>query len=279
MSGAGLAERWDTVRGLRMRTLVIGDPEAPVVVLVHGLGLAGTSMADMARHLAPDHRVLIPDLPGFGESEHPPRALSIRGLADALDRWCEALGVADAVVVGNSYGAQVVAELAAREVEEGRTERRVRAIVLIGPTCDPGARSLTGQIRRWAANSGGDEGGGNPLDLVGPYLKAGLLRTARTARSATRHRIEDRLPVVDVPVLILAGDIDKISPLSWTERLTRLAQQGELRIVEGGAHSMHGSHPERLAHLVRLFVRDRLGESTAVASGAGGPGGVQRIYH
>lgn len=251
-----VAHRWDRIRGLRMRTLITGDPEAPVVVLVHGLGMASESLVDMATELAPDFRVLAPDLPGFGASEHPPRALSIRGLADALDHWCEALGISGAIMVGNSYGAQVVVELAAREVEEARAGRRARALALIGPTCDPPARSLLGQAKRWLENGRGDPGGGDPLGLLKPYLKAGIRRVARTAWSATRHRIEDRLPIVDVPVLVLAGDLDRISPLPWTERLTRLARRGERRIVEGGAHSMHGSHPDRLAHLVRLFVRD-----------------------
>jgi 2-hydroxy-6-oxonona-2,4-dienedioate hydrolase len=255
-----LAHRWDTVRGLRMRSLVVGDPEGPVVVLVHGLGLASESLAEMADALAPEFRVYVPDLPGFGASDHPPRALSIRGLADALDRWCEEVGIAEAVIVGNSYGAQVVAELAAREAEERRDQPRARAIALIGPTCEPGSRTLTGQVGRWVANSGDDEGGGNPARLIGPYLKAGLRRTVQTAWSATRHPIEERLPLVDVPTLIIGGELDEISPLPWTERLTELAQRGERRIVQGGAHSMHGSHPDRLAHLVRLFVRDRLAE-------------------
>lgn len=138
--------------------------------------------------------------------------------------------------------------------------------MLIGPTCDPGARSLTGQVRRWIANSGGDEGGGNPLELVGPYLKAGLRRTARTAAAATRHRIEDRLARVDVPALIIAGERDAISPPAWTASLAGLLSDGERRIVEGGAHSMHGSHPERLAQLVRLFVRDRVGAGRPASS-------------
>jgi 2-hydroxy-6-oxonona-2,4-dienedioate hydrolase len=266
MNALELAHRWDIVRGLRVRSLVTGDPEGQVVILVHGLGLASESLAEMARHLAPEYRVFAPDLPGFGASDHPPRALSIRGLADALDRWCETVGITDAVIVGNSYGAQVVAELAAREVEERRAERRARAITLIGPTCDPDARSLTAQVGRWVRNAGGDEGGGNPASLIGPYLTAGLRRTAHTALAATRHRIEDRLPLIDVPALVIAGEIDAISPLAWTERLTGLLADGERRVVEGGAHSMHGSHPERLAHLVRLFIRRRL--ATPVGAGA-----------
>jgi 2-hydroxy-6-oxonona-2,4-dienedioate hydrolase len=267
MSGLQLAHRWDDVRGLRMRTLVTGDPEGQPIILVHGLGLAADSLAEMAAALAPEFRVYVPDLPGFGESDHPPRPLSIKGLADALDRWCDTVGLTDAVIVGNSYGAQVVAELAAREVEEGRTQRRARAIALIGPTCDPDARTVTAQIGRWMANGQEDEGSGNPIELVGPYMKAGLRRTLKTARAATRHRIEDRLPIVDVPALIIAGELDAISPLPWTERLAGLVPDAERRVLEGGGHSMHGSHPDRLAHFVRLFVRDRL-RVPAVAAGS-----------
>lgn len=54
---AQLAHRWDVVRGLRVRSLVVGDLNGQSIVLVHGLGLASESLADMATHLAPEHRV------------------------------------------------------------------------------------------------------------------------------------------------------------------------------------------------------------------------------
>ena len=250
-----VGERWDGLAGLRVRSLIAGERGMPVVVLVHGLGLAADSLADMARHLGVAHRVLAPDLPGFGESDHPRRPLNIGGLADALRRWCDRLSLDGVILVGNSYGAQVVAELAAREAEE-RIERRIAAaIVLIGPTCDPDARSLIAQVRRWRQNAAGDAGSGSVAALVEPYLKAGIGRVIRTARAATKHRIEDRLPAVDVPTLIIAGERDAISPLSWNRRLAELAPRAELRVVDGGGHSMHGSHPIRLADLVADFVR------------------------
>lgn len=251
-----LAERWTELAGLRVRSLLGGARRRRrPVVLVHGLGLAADSLRGVARPLAERHPVHVPDLPGFGESDHPRRALSIVGLSRALQRWCRAAGVSDAVVVGNSYGAQVVAELAAREAAAGDAEPRCAgAVVLIGPTCDPEARSLLAQVVRWARNSRADPTGGNPADLVGPYAKAGFGRVILTARSATRHRIEDRLPLVEVPVLILAGDRDAISPLGWNRELVRLTPRGQLRIIPGGAHSMHGSHAPQLAEAVAEFA-------------------------
>ena len=58
------------------------------------------------------HRVIAPDLPGFGESPMPRDKLSIKGYARILDGLLGKLGVDSAVVVGNSMGGFVAAELA-----------------------------------------------------------------------------------------------------------------------------------------------------------------------
>ncbi|HEV2149907.1 MAG TPA: alpha/beta fold hydrolase [Longimicrobiaceae bacterium] len=69
--------------------------------------------------------------------------LRIPELADALADWLDALGQGPVVLVGNSPGCQVIADLALRR----RTS--VRAAVLAGPTMDPHARTAPRQIGRW----------------------------------------------------------------------------------------------------------------------------------
>jgi pimeloyl-ACP methyl ester carboxylesterase len=50
-------------------------------------------MLPLARELAPHFRALAPDLPGFGHSDHPPAALDVPELADALLAWIDAAGL------------------------------------------------------------------------------------------------------------------------------------------------------------------------------------------
>ncbi len=81
----------------------------PVVLLLH----AGVCDRRMWRHqtevLAPTHRVISPDLPGFGDSPLEPGEFSTAAeLVDLLDK----LGVEQAAVVGASYGGRVALELA-----------------------------------------------------------------------------------------------------------------------------------------------------------------------
>ena len=85
--GARFRTHRTVVRGLPMSFRLSADGVSaggPPVVLVHGLGLSGRYMLPVADRLAPRYPVYLPDLPGFGDSAKPARALDVSGLADAL---------------------------------------------------------------------------------------------------------------------------------------------------------------------------------------------------
>jgi 2-hydroxy-6-oxonona-2,4-dienedioate hydrolase len=245
-----LGERRDGVRGHEVRTLVGGRRRRRVpIVLVHGLGVAAESLRDFATELAEAHPVYAPDLPGFGESDHPRRALAMPGLADALRAWLDVVGLPRVVLVGNSIGAQIAAHVAASG------DQRVAGVVLVGPTCDPSARSIPAQVWRWMVNARRDEasrGGG----MAEAYFKAGILRVIRTFHYATRDRIEDQLPRITVPALLVGGGADPISPVHWIEELKLLLPDGRMTVIPDATHSMHGNQPAELAEVVRQFISD-----------------------
>src|SRR5919198_1118268 len=86
----------------------------PNLVLVHGLGLSQRYMMPLARELARDCHVHVPDQPGFGGSGHPERVLDMAGLADALADWTRQIELPGAIFLGNSQGCQIIAHLAVR---------------------------------------------------------------------------------------------------------------------------------------------------------------------
>jgi NADP-dependent 3-hydroxy acid dehydrogenase YdfG/pimeloyl-ACP methyl ester carboxylesterase len=250
--GAKLQSRWTFVDGLRMHARVSTDPVGPdslPLVLVHGVGVASRYFVPTAERLARHYRVYVPDLPGFGASDKPPRALGLVELADVLDHWMHAVGLDRGIILGNSVGCQIVAHLAVRH------PMRAERLILVGPTMDPAARTAVRVIGRWLRNNRRERVSQIPISLS-DYAAAGVGRVWRTFRYALRDRLEEQLPRIGTPTLVVRGGLDAIVSQDWAEEVTRLLPNARLVVVPGKAHTLNYNAPEDLAREVRRFVQD-----------------------
>lgn len=223
------------------------DADRPVFVLVHGLGMSACYMMPAARLLAGSGTVYAPDLPGFGKSGKPSRSLTIPELADSLAEWLAANGIGSPVLMGNSLGAQVIVDFAVRH----RT--RLTAAVLVGLTVDPEARRMSTQIGRLLADVPREPWGLYPI-AVADYFRAGVVRCVKTLRHALDDPIEEKLPAIRVPLLLVRGERDPLVPPQWSERAAELAPDGWEVTIPGAAHAAHFSAPEALVNEVMEFM-------------------------
>ncbi len=97
-----------TANGVRLHYLEWGQPDAPAVLMLHGIGLCAEIWNWTARRLARDYRVLSFDLRGHGESEKPGYGYTFeelgRDLAEAAITLKFGLGLENPAVVGHSAG-------------------------------------------------------------------------------------------------------------------------------------------------------------------------------
>lgn len=255
-----LAEKFILVDGIKMHYLAsLGEPAIDVpTILVHGLALSSRYMIPTADLLARTHRVYVPDLPGFGDSDKPGRVLDVGGLADALADWMEAAGIGRAVLLGNSFGCQIIADFAARYPE------RAAATVLQGPTTPPDERSWFRQFIRWQQNSPY-----NPPSMdeiaASDYDKTGYPRALLTFHYSLKDRIEEKLPAVTAPTLVVRGSLDPICNQAWAEEVTGLLPDGRLTILPDVAHTLvYASAPE-LVDACLPFLREIAGAQQRAA--------------
>ena len=92
--------------------------QGPLVVMLHGFTGSKENWLPVMRELARNHRVIAPDLPGWGESERLPGAdYGPDAQVERIAAFLRALGPKPALVVGHSMGGQFLGMLAARHPE------------------------------------------------------------------------------------------------------------------------------------------------------------------
>lgn len=262
MTGRGVAMRatthWTEVGGLRLysRSLGHGTAEATPLVCIHGAVIAGAYLLPLAARLARDRRVLVPDLPGYGRSDHPVRVLSVAGLAEALVAWLDANELARVALLGHSLGAQVVAHAAAAHPS------RVERLVLLAPTVDPRARTARAQLWRLVRDVPHERRSLVALELR-DLRRCGLRRAVATVRIALADRIETVLPHIEAPALVVRGERDPLVPRRWAREVAQLLPHARAVEIAGGSHAVNHSRPRAVAEIVRPFLQ----RETAAASG------------
>jgi len=234
----------------------------PPLLLVHGLSSNARLWDGVAEHLAgrPAYAV---DLRSHGESDRPGSGYDTATAAADLDAVCAGLGLAPAVVVGQSWGGNVVVQFAAR------FPARATSLVLV----DGGWIDLRSSFPSWEACAAALR----PPDLAGTTASrmAGFLRrshpdwepwaidaTVANLRSRPDGTLERRLPIpehmmivrsmwddppfayypdVRVPVLLVPAGHKDVTAVA-----DRLAD-ARVRAFPGADHDVHAQHPAELA--------------------------------
>lgn len=235
--------------GHRIHYRVGGD--GPPVVLVHGYGVASSYMMPLAEQLIQDFRVYVPELPGFGESSKPADILDVRGLASALHHWMQEVGVEKPALVGNSLGCQIIVRLL-----EAMPDAAACA-VLQGPSVDRAARSAARQIVRLLLDSR-YERTSLGLIIARDYAKAGPRRLIRTLQYMLADDIENALPHVFTPTLVVRGSRDVVVPERWAREVVDRLPNGQYRLIAGAPHAANYSAPHDVARVTRPFLRRHL---------------------
>lgn len=245
---------WTTVRGLRLHARVAAPPadclvvRALPVVLIPGLIVSSRNMVPTGKLLAAaGFRVVAVDLPGFGRSERGRHMFDIPVLADMLTEWLDAMNVSRADFLANSFGCQVLADFASRYPE------RTRRVVLTGPAMDAAARNFWRPILRLLADVFCE-----PVIVptaLYDLFEIGLRDALQTYFLALRDRIEDKLPGVAAPALVIRGSCDPIAPQVWAERVAALLPGSvSVHVVPKAGHALNYSSPRKLVELAVPFL-------------------------
>jgi pimeloyl-ACP methyl ester carboxylesterase len=273
--------RGGEVDGLALHYVAAG--RGPAVVLLHGLGGFAESWRDTIEALVPRASVFALDLPGFGRSAKPRTTYRLGFFASALHGFLDALGIAQASLVGHSLGASVAVTYAL--THPTRTERlalvaglvpgfsfpmslgyRLMALPLVGEAlglCGSAPIYKAAIARCFHAPRAADVEFLVEHDYrtrTGPEARAAWLATARHIRADFIERRADyrrALATLDLPVLSVHGRQDPaVTPRHAGEAAAGIPRAA-LRWVEACGHFPHLEHSQAVNGWLAEFLVGR----------------------
>ena len=255
--------------------------EGPAILFVHGLGASWQSWLEQMPEFAASHRVVAMDLPGFGYSESPSEDISIEYYARWTAQFMDVLGIESAAVVGNSMGGFVSAELAIKFPERvqrlvfvsaaifWQNRRRAQPLVQLAKLSDAVvARALvratddiaTRRRLRYAALA---TAGFRYPQYVSDELAHEMVRSARRTdgflpalQALAGYDLEEELPKISCPTLIVWGANDQLVSVKDAERLEDLIPASRREVFERTGHVAMLERPERFNRLLEEFLAE-----------------------
>jgi non-heme chloroperoxidase len=250
------------------------------VVLIHGYPLSGRAWdKQVPMLLDAGRRVITYDRRGFGKSSQPSFGYNYDTLAADLNTLMEALDLRDAILIGHSMGTGEVTRYLGVY-----GSARVSKAVLISPIppfllqTDDNPEGLPatlfdGFIHTAAADPPawvkGFLDNFYNMDIVGgtlvsdeAYRASWNIASAASAIATvaciptweTDFRAD--LARINVPVLVIQGDADRILPFPNTgKRLPGLIKDMELFTIEGGPHAIAWTHADQVNHALQDFLK------------------------
>lgn len=276
--------RFIEINGLKVHYKDYGEGE-PVMILLHGFGASTFSWREVIRPLAAHGRAIAFDRPAFGLTERPmpetwkgenPYTLDFQ--ADLTVALMDALGIEQAVLIGNSAGGTVALHTALKYPE------RVRALVLVDAAVYAGggapawirpllntpqmnrlgpllARSLAGEQGMAFLRSAWHDPSKITAEIIAGYRKplqvANWDRALWELTKASRESdLAQRLAQVKQPVLVISGDDDRIVPVEQSMRLARELPNAQWIVIPGCGHLPQEECPQEFLNAVLPFILD-----------------------
>jgi (E)-2-((N-methylformamido)methylene)succinate hydrolase len=248
---------------------VVGPVDAPVVVLVHGLGLNRACWQWAVPALSDRYRVVSYDIYGHGQSAAPPEtpslALFSRQLTDLLDH----LQVSRAAIVGFSLGGMI-----ARRVAQDAPHRVSALAILHSPHTrsaeaqaaivkrveqakqDGPAATVEAALERWFTDGFRAQ---NPdmMDLVRGWVTANPIEVYHTIYKVLADGIDEIVapaPPLVCPTLVITGDEDYGNGPEMSQAIADEIAGSQVHILRGLRHMALAEAPEQINTPLRGFL-------------------------
>lgn len=240
----------------------IDEGEGSAILLLHGWGSNITLFDGIIKTLSPAHRVIAPDMPGFGKTPEPQQAWAVDDYVDFIIKFIDSLGLKEFGVLVHSFGGRVLFKLNARE----SLPYVINKAVLIDSAGIMPKKSLKQKISLKMYKCARSIMSTKPLHFLYPDAVENMRKKRGSAdyNNATptmRQTLvkvvnEDLKPLISqikCPTLIIWGDNDTATPIDDARQMEQLIPDAGLVVCEGAGHYSFLEQPDKVHGALKVF--------------------------
>jgi pimeloyl-ACP methyl ester carboxylesterase len=274
--------------GLEIFYRVLGEGE-PALVCCNGVGVSTFFWEYVATHFSPARKVVVWDYRGHGRSSIPGarQRIDIPRCARDLGAVIGELQLQRPVLIGHSMGTQVALERYRQDPDNisglvsvlgtyghpldtfndmdassvlfdlllHASERYPRGIDAVGKLLVSLPRGF--EAARLLKMVDGDRLSPHDLNQYMRHLEyMGFPFFFRFVREAGEHTAEDLLDLIDVPMLVIAGELDAFTPAHLSQKMADLVPNSRLVWLEGASHAGIVEQPELINEALESFLEE-----------------------
>ncbi len=226
------------------------DASGEVFVFLHGWRSDGTIWFDVADDMNDELYCL--DLPGFGKSSSPKRAMDLGDYANLVRGFINKLRLTNVVLVGHSFGGRTAIKLVSAD------PTNIKRLVLVD-SAGFAASSIRKTALKVAAKG------------VKPIFKPAFMHPLRrrvyammgaedyvatpelkdTFVKVVNEDLSEAMKTIGVPTILIWGEQDKETPLTMGKRMATLIPNSRLEVIKGAGHFSFLDYPKRFVELLK----------------------------
>lgn len=236
--------------------------EGDAILLLHGWGSNITLFDGIIKALSPRHRVIAPDMPGFGKTPEPPEAWCVDDYVDFVMKFIGKMQLTECSILVHSFGGRVLFKMNAREnlpfvirkavlidsagIMPKKTWKQKTSLRLYKTARKIMSTKVLHFLYPDAVEAMRKKRGSADYNNATPTMRATLVKVVN----------EDLRPLISklsCPTLLIWGDKDTATPIADAREMEQLIQDAGLVVCEGAGHYSFLEQPAKVHSALQAF--------------------------
>lgn len=223
------------------------------IVFLHGWGSSSKVFYNLAKHLSNSYKIILFDLPGFGNSDEPIESIEVSGYLEVVNKLLKELDIDNPIIIAHSLGGRIAAKF----------YNKIDRLVLIGSAGLKTKRSLRLKYKiytyklmkcilsllhmnktkeRLIRKSGSVD-----------YRNASVIMK-KTLINVVNEDLRKSYEKIKVPTLIIWGEDDKETPLWMGKEINSLVENSELVVIKNAGHYVFVDRSNEVKKVIDKFL-------------------------